>query len=82
MQIVGEEKIQTGTGTTPIYKHTIFGLLIAWIIELQNIYDTEIRDLEEDKRRRKIASDEIYDTLQGILKKRKEICHINFCIVF
>jgi len=47
LQIV-EEKIQTGTGNTPIYKHTIFGLLIAWIIELQNIYDTEISDLEED----------------------------------
>ena len=69
LQIVGEEKIQTGTGTTPIYKHTIFGLLIAWIIELQNIYDTEIRDLEKDQSRRKIASGEIYDTLQGILKK-------------
>jgi hypothetical protein len=68
LQIV-EEKIQTGTGNTPIYKHTIFGLLIAWIIELQNIYDTEISDLEEDQRRRKIATDEIYDTLQSILKK-------------
>ena len=69
LQIAGEGKIQTGTGTTPIYKHTIFGLLIAWIIELQNIYDTEISDLEEDQRRRKIATDEIYDILQGVLKK-------------
>jgi hypothetical protein len=80
LQIVGEEKIQTGTGTTPIYKHTIFGLLIAWIIELQNIYDTEIRDLEEDKRRRKIASDEIYDTLQGILKKGKRYATSTFVL--
>ena len=69
LQIVGEEKIQKGTGTTPIYKHTIFGLLIAWIIDYQNIYYTEIRDREEDRNRRKIAADEIYNILQGILKK-------------
>ena len=54
LQIVGEEKIQKGTGTTPTYKHTIFGL-IAWIIDYQNIYYTEIRDREEDRNRRKIA---------------------------
>ncbi|MGC2384198.1 MAG: hypothetical protein WA631_13920, partial [Nitrososphaeraceae archaeon] len=68
LQIVGEEKIQKGTGTTPTYKHTIFGL-IAWIIDYQNIYYTEIRDREEDRNRRKIAADEIYNILQGILKK-------------
>ena len=69
LQVVGEEKIQKGTGTTPIYKHTIFGLFIAWIIEYQNIYYTEIRDIEKDRNRRKIAADEIYNVLQGILKK-------------
>ena len=46
LQKIGEEKIQKGTGTTPTYKHTIFGLLIAWIIEYQNIYYAEIRDRE------------------------------------
>ena len=56
LQIVGEEKIQKGTGTTPIYKHTIFGLLIAWIIEYQNIYYAEIRDIEKYRNRRKIAT--------------------------
>jgi hypothetical protein len=68
LQIVGEEKIQKGTSTTPIYKHTIFGLLIARIIEYQNIYYAEIRN-EENRYRRKIAADEIYNILQSILKK-------------
>ena len=69
LQIVGEEEIQKGTGTTPIYKYTIFGLLIWWIIEYQNIYYAEIPDIEKDRNRRKIAADEIYSVLQGILKK-------------
>lgn len=68
LQIVGEEKIQKGTGTTPIYKLTIFGLVVARIIEYQNIYYAEIRN-EENRYRRKIAADEIYNVLQSILKK-------------
>ncbi|HEY7078968.1 MAG TPA: hypothetical protein VH500_04655 [Nitrososphaeraceae archaeon] len=68
LQVVGEEKVQKGTGTTPIYKHTIFGLLIARIIEYQNIYYAEI-SYEEKRYGKKIAADEIYNVLQSILKK-------------
>jgi len=80
LQIVGEEKIQTGTGTTPIYKPTIFGLLLAWLIEYQNIFDTEIRDIAEDQNRMKIASDEIYNILQEILKKGKRYAPSTFVL--
>ncbi len=80
LQIIGSEKIQTGTGNTPIYKHTIFGLLIAWIIEYQNICDTEIGDVEKYQDRRKIANDEIYSVLQDILKKGKRYAPSTFVL--
>ena len=35
LQVVGEEKIQTGTGMTPIYKHTIFGRLLAGLMSIR-----------------------------------------------
>ena len=66
---VGKEKIETGTGTTALYSYTVFGRLIAWIVERQNIEDSVVVDRDEYSKRKSITANEIYNVLQEVLMK-------------
>lgn len=53
IQVVGETKVEKGTGTTPLYQYTVDGHLLVWILE------------SIDPKKRENANDEIYNWFQA-----------------
>jgi hypothetical protein len=68
-QVVGQERISTGTSTTPIYKYTVFGYLIALIIQPQIIDDAIVQGHHESTERKSRIVDKIYNVFLEIVMK-------------
>jgi hypothetical protein len=70
IQVIGETKVEKGTGTTPLYQYTVDGHLLVWIVE------------SIDPKKRELASDEIYNWFQTMYTQDSSASSVFSLVLF